>query len=70
MEENGPCMTDLSYRDSTNTCLLTPDQKPTTDQNTDTTKVQFYEPINITGLSYRNMCEGLLKGAEIAKTQV
>lgn len=34
------------------------------------TKIQFSEPMSFTGSTYRNMGEGLLKGAEITQEQL
>lgn len=41
-----------------------------TDQDNDITKGQLLEPINIIGLSCRNMCEGLITGAEVIPRQI
>ena len=49
------------------TCLLTPDREPQKDQSIDTTKVQFGEPMDFTGASYRSMGKALLTGAEMSQ---
>ena len=36
-----------------------PTSEPTTDQSTDTTKIQLGELISFTGVTYRSMGEGL-----------
>lgn len=46
---------------------LTPDREPMTEQCMNTTKVQFGEPSFI-GITYRNVGEGLLTGAEMTQT--
>ena len=40
------------------------------DQNTDTIKVQLGDPMSFTGVTYSNMDEGLLTGAEIIHSQL
>ena len=47
------------------TCLLTTDRELLTVQSTNTTKVQLGEPVSFIGVTYRNMGEGLLMGAEM-----
>ena len=51
-------------------CLLFPARKLTTDQSTTITKVQLGESIHFIGVTYRNMGEGLLIGAELTKRQL
>lgn len=36
-------------------------------QNTDTTKVQFVDPVSFSGVTYRNLGEELLTGAEMTQ---
>lgn len=48
-----------------NKSLLTSDKESTTDQNTDTAKVQLGESMSYIGVTCRNMNEGLLTGAEM-----
>ena len=40
-------------------------KEPRTDQSAHTTKVLLGEPISFIGVTYRNMGEGLLTGAEM-----
>ena len=51
-------------------CLLTSEWNPTTDQSTDTTKVQLGEPMSFIGVTYRNMGEELLIGTEMTQRQL
>lgn len=44
------------------------DRETMIDQSMNTTKVQFGEPISFIGITYRNVGEGLLTGAEITQT--
>lgn len=44
-----------------------PDRDPTINKSTDTTKVRFGEPMSLISVTYRNMREGLLAGAEITQ---
>lgn len=44
--------------------LLTPDRDPMAHESMDATKVQLDEPICFVGVTYRNMDDGLLLGAE------
>ena len=53
-----------------NTHLFTLDRNPTTDQSTDTTKVQLGKPMSFIGVTYRTMGEGLLTRAEMTQRQV
>lgn len=39
-----------------------------TDQSTDATKVQLDKPVSFIGVTYRNMGEGFLTGAEMTQT--
>lgn len=48
-----------------NKSLLTSDKEPTTDQNTDTTKIEFGESMSCAGVICMTMNEGLLTGAEM-----
>lgn len=48
-----------------NKSLLTSDKESTTDQNTDTAKVQLGESMSCIGVTCRNINEGLLTGAEM-----
>ena len=52
------------------TCLFIPDREPTTDRSTDTTEVQFDEPMSFIGVTYKNKGEGSLLGAEMTQTAV
>lgn len=54
---------DFSWRDEH---LLNPDNEPTTDQSTDTAKVELGEPMVFTGVSSKNMGERLLTGVKTA----
>jgi hypothetical protein len=58
-------VTDFSWGD---TC--TPNRDPTTDQSTNTTKVQLGEPMSFIGVASRNMGERLLTGAEMTQRQL
>lgn len=46
------------------THLLMPEREPTINQSVDTTKVQLGDPMSFTGITYRSMGEGLLRGVE------
>lgn len=50
--------------------LLMPDRESVTDQKTDAIKVQLSEPASFIGAIYRNMDEGLLKGAEMTQRRL
>lgn len=63
-------MKDFSRRDTTLIYLLTSDKEPLIDKSMDTTKVQLGEPMNFTEVSYRNMVEWLLTGAETTHRQL
>lgn len=52
------------------TCLLTPGRELTTDQSTETTKVQCGEPKSFIGASYRNVSDSLLKGVYVTQRQI
>lgn len=54
----------------TNQCLLTPGRILTTNQTMDTIKVQLGEPISFIGVTYKNMGEGFLTGAEVIQRQL
>jgi hypothetical protein len=43
--------------------------EPMTDQSKDTTKIQLGESMNFIDVTYRNMSQGLLTGAEITQRQ-
>ena len=45
-----------------NTCLLNPDGEATTNQNTDTSKVQLGEPVSFIGVTCSGMREDLFTG--------
>lgn len=45
-------------REIQHTCLLSPHQKPTTDQSTGNTKNQLGKSISFTGVAYKSMGEG------------
>ena len=45
-------------------------KEPRTDQSAHTTKVLLGEPISFIGVTYRNMGEGLLTGAEMTQRQL
>ena len=45
-------------------------KEPRTDQSAHTTKVLLDEPISFIGVTYRNMGEGLLTGAEMTQRQL
>ena len=45
-------------------------KEPRTDQSAHTTKVLLGEPISFIGVTYRNMSEGLLTGAEMTQRQL
>ena len=47
--------------------LFTLDKEPRTDQSAHTTEVLRGEPISFIGVTYRNMGEGLLTGAEMTQ---
>lgn len=46
------------------------DKEPRTDQSAHTTKVLLGEPMGFIGVTYRNMGEGLLTGAEMTQRQL
>lgn len=52
------------------TCLLIPDTDSIADQSTDTTAVQFDEPVSFVGVVCRDMGKGLCKGAEIIQREL
>lgn len=47
--------------------LLIPDTEPMADQSTDTTKLQFCEPMGFIGVTYGNMGERLLVEARMTQ---
>jgi hypothetical protein len=62
------CMTKLP-REMQHTHLFIPNREAMIDRSTDTTKVQRGEPMSLIGVTYRNMGEGLLPGAEMTQRQ-
>ena len=50
--------------------LFTLDKEPRTDQSAHTTEVLHGEPISFIGVTYRNMGEGLITGAEMTQRQL
>lgn len=44
-----------------------PDREPTKDQSRDVTRVQLEETMSFTGVTYRNMGEASLTGAEMTQ---
>jgi hypothetical protein len=47
--------------------LIIPDRKPVTDKDRDNTKVEFVEPLSFIVLTYSNMGDELLPGAEMTQ---
>ena len=52
------------------TCRLTADRELTTAPSTDTTKVQFGELMHPIEITYRDMGDRLLRGAEVTQRQL
>lgn len=55
---------DSVLRKTRTTVYLTPYREPTTDLNKKTRKVQFGEPMSLTGVTYKNIEEPSLSGAK------
>lgn len=59
-----------SYRETVHTSLFTPDREHMIDKLTDSTKVQFDEPMSFTRVIYRTVGERLLIGIEMISRQL
>lgn len=61
---------DKTFPGGHNAYLCSTQWDPRTDQSRDTTKVQFGKLVSFIGITYRNVCEGLLIAAAMTQSSI